>query len=111
MSRTISNLTATLSEGERTNLPILAALSCVLERLGDMPDTKANRAKLVRELGDLIGASDKFVPGDVVELKSGGPWMTVKRVTDGSATCTWFDEEGKHAWEERFDVLTIKEAA
>jgi uncharacterized protein YodC (DUF2158 family) len=35
--------------------------------------------------------------GDVVQLKSGGPKMTVE-VCDkyGPATCAWFDSAGKH---------------
>ena len=38
-----------------------------------------------------------FKPGDVVQLKSGGPLMTVVRVepgTDGTpmVECTWFDK-------------------
>lgn len=38
-------------------------------------------------------------PGDVVQLKSGGPLMTVQRVaptgTESSATCLWFSDAGK----------------
>ena len=46
----------------------------------------------------------KFNPGDVVELKSGGPVMTVKaynwNVTKGAyeedrLVCTWFDKDQK----------------
>ena len=32
-----------------------------------------------------------FEPGDIVSLKSGGPWMTVERVgPEGGLVCAWF---------------------
>jgi hypothetical protein len=31
-----------------------------------------------------------IVVGDVVQVRSGGPWMTVQMVMDGMATCLWF---------------------
>lgn len=38
--------------------------------------------------------TSKFKPGDLVELKSGGPVMTVERVSelgrDASYFCSWF---------------------
>lgn len=34
--------------------------------------------------------------GDVVELKSGGPLMTVEGVDDNVAKCTWFDNDGDY---------------
>jgi uncharacterized protein YodC (DUF2158 family) len=30
-----------------------------------------------------------FQVGDVVQLKSGGPQMTIDEIADGSAHCTW----------------------
>jgi uncharacterized protein YodC (DUF2158 family) len=42
----------------------------------------------------------EFVPGDVVQLKSGGPPMTVERVGKDPKTqeetvcCTWFEKVG-----------------
>ena len=37
-------------------------------------------------------AEHKIVPGDVVQLKSGGPHMTVNSI-DGNIYCTWFDDK------------------
>ena len=38
----------------------------------------------------------KFKPGDVVQLNSGGPRMTVVAVqSDGTLRCVWFQEDGK----------------
>ena len=45
--------------------------------------------------------ADTFNVGDVVQLKSGGPLMTVNGTGDDSMTgefkvyCTWFDQKGK----------------
>jgi uncharacterized protein YodC (DUF2158 family) len=37
-----------------------------------------------------------FKPGDVVQLNSGGPKMTVAVVqTDGTLRCVWFTADGK----------------
>ena len=37
-----------------------------------------------------------FKPGDVVQLNSGGPKMTVVAVqSDGTLSCVWFHEDGK----------------
>lgn len=38
--------------------------------------------------------TSRFQPGDVVQLKSGGTLMTVSKVMDAGAYCTWFDETG-----------------
>jgi uncharacterized protein YodC (DUF2158 family) len=43
---------------------------------------------------------EEFVPGDIVQLKSGGPVMTVEQVGKDSMTgqdavwCTWFEKVG-----------------
>jgi uncharacterized protein YodC (DUF2158 family) len=34
-------------------------------------------------------------PGDVVQLKSGGPLMTVLAVNNGEAFCSWFDSKSE----------------
>ena len=33
--------------------------------------------------------------GDLVQLKSGGPVMSLQMLTPERAMCMWFDEEGK----------------
>jgi uncharacterized protein YodC (DUF2158 family) len=39
--------------------------------------------------------ADSFKTGDVVQLKSGGPRMTVNDVpASGSVLCNWFNREG-----------------
>ena len=39
----------------------------------------------------------EITSGDMVQLKSGGPVMTVEWVDrDGGAQCVWFDTGGKH---------------
>lgn len=34
----------------------------------------------------------EFAPGDVVELKSGSPLLTVVAATDEAVNCVWFEE-------------------
>jgi uncharacterized protein YodC (DUF2158 family) len=36
-----------------------------------------------------------MTPGDVVQLKSGGPLMTVQSVDADGVICIWFDEKKK----------------
>lgn len=46
-------------------------------------------------------------PGDVVQLKSGGPEMTVSYLDDNEAYCEWFDsKEEPHA--QRYAVIVLK---
>jgi uncharacterized protein YodC (DUF2158 family) len=48
-----------------------------------------------------------FAPGDVVQLKSGGPPMTVsgKHAFSDELTCKWFD--GKKPMERTFDAALL----
>lgn len=36
-----------------------------------------------------------FQDGDVVQLKSGGPQMTVEGYEDGLVVCVWFEEKNR----------------
>src|SRR5215510_1634792 len=60
----------------------------------------------------------QFHKGDVVRLKSGGPWMTITALGDYSgwtmrptdtASCRWF--EGKKKQETVFDVALLEKAS
>lgn len=35
-------------------------------------------------------------PGDVVQLRSGGPFMTIRHVEDNLVTCEWFEGAKNH---------------
>jgi uncharacterized protein YodC (DUF2158 family) len=48
----------------------------------------------------------KFKPGDIVNLKSSGPEMTVASVRDGIVNCIWFD--GKRDKRKAFPVETLQ---
>ena len=48
----------------------------------------------------------QFKTGDIVQLKSGGPKMTVKTAKKGEVTCTWFSgSKQQSGW---FDPDTLK---
>lgn len=49
--------------------------------------------------------SDEFNIGDVVELKSGGPEMTVSSIDGKICTCIWFDNSNKMKDEFEKDIL------
>lgn len=52
-------------------------------------------AELPGAVGTEMEMDLKFKPGDVVQLNSGGPRMTVVAVqSDGTLRCTWFREDG-----------------
>ena len=36
--------------------------------------------------------SQEFQPGDVVQMKSGGPQMTVELISEDKVHCSWFDK-------------------
>ena len=49
----------------------------------------------------------EFKVGDVVQLKSGGPWMTVEDVKGENIHCVWFGwdkEEGSHVRIQRCEL-------
>jgi len=56
--------------------------------------------------------AEEFKPGDVVQLKSGGPKMTVDTVAafmsggNPQAKCVWFD--GTKRYEELFELPTLR---
>ena len=61
---------------------------------------------------------EQFQKGDVVRLKSGGPWMTITALGDYSgwtmrpahtASCLWF--EGQKKQETVFDVAILEKAS
>lgn len=52
--------------------------------------------------------ANSFSAGDVVQLKSGGPRMTILWIDDnGNATCSWFDKSGK-ALEQVFPLASLQ---
>jgi uncharacterized protein YodC (DUF2158 family) len=50
---------------------------------------------------------DTMNPGDVVQLKSGGPLMTVESVDQSGVICVWFDAKHNRK-QERFPEATLK---
>ena len=58
---------------------------------------------------------EEFAPGDIVQLKSGGPLMTVEEVGKDSLTeedtvwCTWFEKVGnrQERQKETFRPVTL----
>ncbi len=57
--------------------------------------------------------ADDFKAGDTVQLKSGGPKMTVDRIgkqfqssTTNSAYCSWFDKDKRMS--DRFELASLK---
>ncbi len=45
-------------------------------------------------------------PGDIVQLKSGGPEMTVEWIDEQVAMCAWFD--GKKNYKEQFQLTSLR---
>ena len=52
---------------------------------------------------------EEIKPGDTVQVKSGGPHMTVDSIDDGEAICVWFDKTTRKSG--RFSPLTIIKSA
>lgn len=54
-------------------------------------------------------ADETFKAGDIVELKSGSPKMTITFVSEDYAFCTWYDTN-THTWREsvKFPVIILK---
>jgi uncharacterized protein YodC (DUF2158 family) len=48
-----------------------------------------------RSLGYTGSLQMQFKVGEVVQLKSGGPKMTVQNIQGNEVWCTWFDEQKK----------------
>lgn len=48
--------------------------------------------------------------GDLVELKSGGPKMTVTSVQENAVSCRWYNEPGGRFEGESFPPATLKRA-
>lgn len=52
---------------------------------------------------------EKIELGDVVQLKSGGPKMTVEKIDeDGKLTCVWFDKNEQYR--ETFDMIALEKS-
>jgi uncharacterized protein YodC (DUF2158 family) len=54
-------------------------------------------------------ADEPLRPGDVVELKSGGPRMTITSIRNDEANVAWFDDEGEQH-ETGFKVVALRKA-
>ena len=51
----------------------------------------------------------EFKAGDVVQLKSGGPLMTIKWIDGTEALCEWF--EGSKKQEQMFEMTSLRQSA
>ena len=50
-----------------------------------------------------------FKEGDIVQLKGGGPLMTILRIMDDGITeCRWLDEDGKE-FKKVLQIFELKE--
>lgn len=54
--------------------------------------------------------ADAFKPGDIVQLKSGGPSMTVSELKNGQYHCQWFKGASKESAYFREETLKMYEA-
>lgn len=51
---------------------------------------EATITSVTMAMADELKDDMPFKCGEIVRLKSGGPWMTVSGFDNGSTTCTWF---------------------
>lgn len=49
--------------------------------------------------------AENFAVGDIVQLKSGGPKMTLESISGSTASCVWF--EGSKQTRNRFILQTL----
>jgi uncharacterized protein YodC (DUF2158 family) len=54
---------------------------------------------LTEVLGEAHDMPTQFQPGEVVQLKSGGPKMTIQKKESDGWQCIWFDKEGKQQYQ------------
>ena len=54
-------------------------------------------------------AEETLKAGDIVELKSGSPKMTIIFIAESNAYCTWYDTN-THTWREsvKFPLIILK---
>jgi uncharacterized protein YodC (DUF2158 family) len=48
--------------------------------------------------------------GDVVKLKSGGPWMTVEKIEGDAVSCIWFPDNNAAVTRSFHKEVLLKEA-
>ena len=68
-------------------------------QVGKQETEQFERSAIIAALSwlcDPFRTMDNLQSGDTVQLKSGGPVMTVKDVRGGELLCEWFDPQGKH---------------
>ena len=51
-------------------------------------------------------ANEEIKVGDVVQLKAGGPPITVAEIDEDEARCVWIDDKGKQQ-EEYYPLITL----
>ena len=54
--------------------------------------------------------TDQLKVGDVVQLKSGGPVMTIQSITDSFAFCVWFEEKKIKRESGSFELKSLQPA-
>jgi uncharacterized protein YodC (DUF2158 family) len=99
--------------GLRKSLPACEAVFFDVGITGESPNPMLEHF-LIKWFGGKIVEQD-FQEGQTVQLKSGGPMMTIKGIgkygmgaTKDSALCVWF--EGKNLKEAVFEIATLTTA-